>query len=278
MESLLRRCKFCVVVIGVLFLAACSSTNEPIRLYEGVKQPDSDVVKFIIPADLDILRLDEASFKDSPHISDGQYQLELLPGTHRFKIIYSRIWGSDALGNLVESNAFYFDVNALAGSTYVFKHNGPVDLLDADWSDVSDIRIWLEEQKTGRKIKAISVRAYDDIISRYILGDDEPEKRKVVLAKPKSAPGSQQQLRQKDSTSTEQDKVQQKAGEQLEFWWKIANAAQRKLFQDWLVTLKEPTLANSGDAMQQKALAQLKFWWKLADLKQRESFLLWIKK
>ncbi len=271
MVSLLRCYKLFVVVISVLLLAACSSTNEPIRLYEGVKQPGSDVVKFVIPADLDILRLDEASFKDSPHISDGQYQLELLPGTHRFKIIYSRIWGSDALGNLVESDAFYFDVNALAGSTYVFKHNGPVDLLDADWSDVSDIRIWLEEQKTGRKIKAVSVRADGDIISRYILGDDEPVKLKA-------ASGSQQQPGQKDSTSTELDKVQQKASEQLKFWWKIANAAQRKLFQDWLVTLKETTLANSGDAMQQKALAQLKFWWKLADLKQRESFLLWIKK
>jgi len=266
-----------VIFTSILVLTACGTMSDTIRLYEGTKS-EQEIVKFIIPADLDLLKLDDEDFKSSPKISDGQYQLELLPGKHRFKTIYSRIWGSDALGSLVQSDAFYFDVTTSAGSVYEFKHNGPIDLFDADdWSDIDDIKIWLEEQKTGRKIKPMSVFAYGNIISRYILGHDRPAKFEAVTVKA-MAKDEVKQAEPKNSNAKELDKLQQKANEQLQFWWKIADANQRDVFQRWLITLKEITTSKTMDSMQQNASDQLKFWWKLADMEQRKSFLLWVKK
>lgn len=270
MVSLLKAYRLYIVVIGVLFLSACSSTSGPVRLYEGAVKQDSDIVKLSVPAALDILEIDNKVFEGSPHILEGQYQIELLPGVHNFKVRYSQIWGSDALGMMVGSNVFYFTLETSAGSVYNFKHNGPEDLLDAEFDNlVEDIDIWLEEykdgqQKTARKIKAVGVYTYSNLQSSFLGEGSVVTKRTAVKGVARQVPVAEQ--------------VQQKANEQLEFWWKIADAQQRKVFQDWLITLKETTVANSGDAMQQKALAQLKFWWKLADLKQRESFLLWIKK
>ncbi len=265
MKSLLKDYKLYVVVIGVLFLAACSSTNGSVRLYEGVKQPDSDVVKLTVPAALDVLEVDGKDFEDSPGIREGQYQLDLLPGAHSFKVRYSQNWGTEALGIMVTGNSFYFTVDTPAGSVYEFKHNGPEDLLYAEYGNsVDDIQIWLEEQKTGSKIEAVSIYAYGNAFSSLLGEDEVVVKRTAVKGAAKQVPVAEQ--------------VQQKASEQLKFWWKIANTEQRKVFQDWLVTLKEVTAGKTSNAMQQKAAEQLKFWWKLADLKQRESFLLWTKK
>ncbi len=274
---LLRCYKVGIVIFAMLLLAACSSISGPVRLYEGIKS-DKDIVKFIIPADLDILKLDGEKPKNLPVISDGLYHLELLPGNHRFTVVYSRMWGSDALGSFVESDAFYFDVPTTAGSTYKFKDNGPANLVDADnWYDIDEIKIWIEEQKTGRKIKALSVRAYGNILYRYITGNSQVIKPEVAIKK-SVAKVDVNQAQLKDINAKELDNVQQKANEQLEFWWKVANAEQRKVFQDWLVTQKELKANKTTNTMQQKATTQLKFWWKLADMEQRKSFLLWVKK
>lgn len=273
-----RPYKVLVVSMLMLLLTACGSMSAtaPVRMHDGVK-PDKDIVKFSISADFDLLELDGEKFKRSPNISDGQYQLQLLPGNHRFKVIYSRMWGSDALGNFVESDAYYFDVAAVAGSEYAFKHNGPNDLLDADYYDIGDVKIWLEEQKTGQEIKAIGVRDYGNIISRYILGYDKPFTPQVTLqaaAVKTIAKTEVKQAEQKNLDSEALNKVQQKAAKQLEFWWKIANAEQRKVFDDWLISQKELRENKANDSMQQNAAEQLKFWWKLADTQQRKSFLL----
>ncbi len=278
---LLYAYKVIVAAVGLSFLSACASIPgsgmpESVRMYKGVKA-DKDIVKFIVPADLNILQLDGKEFNDSPNLSDGEYRLELLPGQHRFKVNYSKIWGSDALGNLVESDVFFFDVSSAAGSGYNFKHNGPTDMDASEWSDIGDIKIWLEEQKTAKKITAASVNRSGNILSRIIFGGDKTPEPEVVT-KNTAVKMDVKQVEQNSHNAKELDNVQQKANQQLQFWWKIADKEQRNTFQRWLVTLKETSAAKADVAMQQKALQQLKFWWKLADIKQRESFLLWVEK
>ncbi len=278
MLSLLKAYRLYVFVIGALFLSACSSTSGPVRLYEGVAKQDSDIVKLSVPAALDILEIDNKAFKDSPHIAEGQYHLNLLPGVHSFKVRYSQIWGSDALGMMVSSDIFYFTLETSAGSVYNFKHNGPEDLLDAEFDNVvEDIKIWLEEykqgqQKTASKIEAVGVYTYSNLQSSFLGKGGVVTKRTAVKGLARQVPLAEQ-VQQKELNN-----IKQKASEQLEFWWKIANTEQRKVFEDWLVTLKEVSGSKTSDSMQQKAAEQLKFWWKLANTEQRKSFLLWIKK
>jgi len=268
MLSLLQGFKPYIVVIGML-LTACSNLG-PVRLYAGAKQPDSQVVKFIFPAAVDALEIDGEKFTDSSGITEGQYELDLLPGEHSFKVIYSQNWGSEALGSLVESKAFYFTLNTAAGNVYHFEHNGPKDLVYAEFGhSIDDIKIWLIASKTGNKIEAVNVQTYGYIISRYLFGS-------VGTGSEAKKPAEKEKINQ--SQQKELNNVQQKASEQLEFWWKIANAEQRKVFQDWLVTQKELKTNKTMNTMQQKATTQLKFWWKLADMEQRQSFLLWVKK
>ncbi|HEB85798.1 MAG TPA: DUF2057 domain-containing protein [Gammaproteobacteria bacterium] len=236
------------LIICVLFLSACANTNGPIRLYAGPQKSKNEIVTFRVPYELEVVAIDGRKLK-MPYVPEGQYQFELLPGNHVLKVIYTAYWGDDTSGNVVVSDAFYFRVATTAGSSYVFKHNGPTDLVYASFdSQISDIRIWLVQQKTGQTINAISTRAYGNYLTRalrhVVSGTEEgkpvaiqEEGAKITVPTSSISPPVTLSSTAKQTNASaliaEQIIARQNALDRLKFWWKMANEKQRKAFQVW---------------------------------------------
>lgn len=234
-----------IIIIGGIFLSACASTNSTVRLYGGSEKPDSEIVKIRVPYELEVLSIDGRKLK-TPYVPDGEYLLELLPGKHVFKVIYTEYWGDETSGNIEVSDAFYFQVATTAGSHYVFKHNGPADLVYAsfNWS-ISDIKIWLVQQETGQTINAASTSTYGNYLTRTLrqaasgTEEDKPVTDSNTAQKNNTKMTSPTTLKltaKPDDSSAliaEQIIAQQNALDRLKFWWKMADENQRKAFQAW---------------------------------------------
>ena len=259
-----------LTLVALLSLSACS-TSTNLKLYDGNKKPNSELITVVVPSALDILEVDGKEYNDSPSLTEGSYQLQLLPGEHSFTAVYSETWGSEALGNIVQSDAFYFKTSAQAGSTFELKHNGPTELDSAEFDlSIDELKVWLLDTQTAKRIEPVAVVAYGNLLSRMAYRAVAPETT-TVQAQPKEIAASKKQ-------QAELTNVKSKAEDELQFWWKIADKKQRDGFQKWIVTLKEVKADNVTDEMQQKAADQLMFWWKLANVEQRESFLRWVGK
>ena len=240
--------------LSVFLLTACSSKG-PLRLYAGVEKSDNEIVTFIFPAALDVLTFDGNEIKKLPAVLDGKYMLKASPGKHTLKVVYSELWGGSAFGSVEVSNAFYFNFDTTAGSSYIFRHDAPEDLIDADFDKTGkDVSIWAEKENNREKIIAVTRSKYRGYIGSF-LDRDEPEPEKTEKVDNKS--------------------LQDKAAKQLIFWWKLAEVKQRELFQSWMSDKKEMTLGKELPILQKKAAEQLKFWWGIATDKQRIEFKKW---
>lgn len=240
--------RYICLIIYFLSLFACAGAAGPIRLYEGTKKPDDEIARLLVPSELEVVAIDGEEL-DVPYVPDSQYQVELLPGDHQIAVVYSEYWGDPTVGNLVVSDAFYFRIALAAGSTYMFKHDAPEDLMNADISP-RDIKIWLEQPQTGQTINAVSRGTYGTLLARTIrqLGTGkEAGKPKAVVNSPaidsgemdsekQTAATSQTLATQNDSSAllAEQIISQQNALVRLKFWWKMADGKQRKAFQVWI--------------------------------------------
>jgi len=247
--------RYYIFALSALFLTACSSVNGPLRLYDGAEKADTEIATFIFPEALDILAFDGNEIENLPAILDGKYLLKALPGKHTLKVVYSEVWGGSAMGSVEVSKAFYFSIDAVAGSRYVFRHDAPEDLINANYDKTGqDVSIWAVKDNSSGKIVAVTRSEYRGYIGSF-LGEDKPETGKTEKVDGKS--------------------LQDKAAKQLIFWWKLAEVKQRELFQGWMSDKKELAPDKDLPALQKKAAEQLKFWWNIATEKQRSEFKKW---
>ena len=204
-------------IITAITITACSS-NGTIRLFDGEKN-ENEVVTFKLPAALKILEVDGKEIKSNIFKPDGFYQLQTLPGKHFLKAVYSEYWGTENLGDIETSPAFYFAIDARAGRHYIFRHNGPQDLVKATSDNtIRDIAIWIEDQSTSVKINPTNSQSYGGFMNNLL---KNAEKVKVLDSEP---------VQLIESKSSAQINVT----EQLKYWWELADEKQRQSFQQWV--------------------------------------------
>ncbi|MFV2061262.1 MAG: DUF2057 family protein [Gammaproteobacteria bacterium] len=246
-----------IFIILISGLVACA-TNDLSQLYEGDTKPDNEIAKILLPASLEVAEIDNKSIR-TPFNPDGFQPIGLLPGKHKIRVYYKEHWGASTGGGVAVSDVFDFDVTLEAGKEYVFKHNGPKDLVDADIeSTVNDIKIWLYQPDTKITTQASGRVAYGNFINR------------AVMSAAAYSPSSES-VKQSETTLNEL--------EQLQTNWKAADDRQRNSFKTWVAnrsaTAKPPTENNAADKAK-NANTQLQHWWKMADEKQRKAFSDWI--
>ncbi|MFV1985223.1 MAG: DUF2057 family protein [Thiohalomonadales bacterium] len=243
-------------------LTACAS-DDISRMYEGDKRPDTEIARIMLPGALQVIEVNNKKIK-TPYQPDGYQSMDFLPGRHIIRVFYKEYWGAESGGGLEVSDIFDFDVTLDAGKEYVFQHNGPDDLIDANIeSSINDIKIWLYQPDTKTKIQPFDRVAYGNFISHSI--------RSIAT----TAPAAQK--------STPQTEL-----EQLQSSWKMADDRQRNTFKTWVTnrslntkpaTETTPSAAKtpaSEKATENDAYQQLEHWWKMADDKQRKAFSDWI--
>lgn len=236
-----------ILSIFLVLLSSCASASKPIRAYAGAERPAAEIARFQVPSALEILAFDGKKL-ETPYVPGSQYELEVLPGEHVLKVVYAELWGDPTSSEHVTSDAFLFKLSVSAGRTYKFKHNGPEDLVAADFTQLSDIRIWIEQPETGQAVKAENVTAYGSEVTRAILpslsGQDAASsdvRLGTVQTMPAAVPANQNSSQSETSALTaEQIISRQNAVDRLKFWWKLADEKQRKDFKAWIENQNSP--------------------------------------
>ena len=82
LKMFLHRYRYICLTMYVVLLSACAGINSPVRLYDGAKRPDNEIVTLVIPYELEVVAVDGEKVK-TPYVPDGQYRLELLPGDRK---------------------------------------------------------------------------------------------------------------------------------------------------------------------------------------------------
>lgn len=208
MKILLHRRRYICFIIYCVSLFGCAGISGHIRLYEGPKKTDDEIARFLVPSELELVAINGVELK-APYVPDSHYQVELLPGDHQIMVLYSEYWGDPTGGSLVVSDVFYLQITVVSGSTYMFKHNGPEDLMNVDIL-VSDIKIWLEQPKTGQTIEAVSRSVsgiyFNRTIRQIATGKEAGKLKEVVDSSPinseKQTPAKSQLPTDQDTSST----------------------------------------------------------------------------
>lgn len=245
--SVFNRYRYVGPMIVAFLLSACAavSNDGPVRLYTGAKKPDSEVVRLIIPGELKVEKLDGKKV-ETPYVPGGNYELQLLPGDHRIRIFYEEFWGDLTSGAMEKSDIFNFNLAAAAGSTYVFKHDGPKDVTNVDiGKSAKYIKIWVKHQDSGQTTHAASKiesgivadmmrKAAGTAKQGEVVGQDGTPVATANVTSPATEPA--QTLAKGTAASTamaEKIVSEQDALDRLKFWWKMADEKQRKAFQAW---------------------------------------------
>lgn len=210
---------FNLIVIAV-FLTACNSSGM-IRLYDGVEKDSSEIATFVFPKSLDLQEVDGTKVRSMMFSSNDTYQLQLLPGKHFIKTAYSEYWGTEKLGNMEDSDSFYFAIDAQAGNQYQFEHNGPTDLKNAlKTNSTSNIKIWAIDRASGSKINPTTNQSYGGFLSGLLNNESETKSQPVPISNPVDADPA----------------IRQTVESQLKYWWNLADIKQRENFRKWLAT------------------------------------------
>ena len=232
--------RYLIMVIMFVLLVSCANVNSPVRAYAGAKRPDADIARFLVSSSLEVLVIDGKKL-EVPYLPGSQYELEVLPGDHVLKVVYAELWGDPTTSEHVTSDAFYFKISTTANAVYEVKHNGPEDLVDTDFTHLSEIKIWIEQPKTGQTIHAANVTAYGSAITRAFQPSANEQEvysgmqmSAVQHSTPTTVQSNQDSVPSATSTLTAEQVIsQQDALDRLKFWWKLANEKQREVFKTW---------------------------------------------
>lgn len=273
---IVRRISTVLLCAAVLAAGACAPHTGLVQVYDGPKRPSQEIVKLIALSSLEVLVVDGKEI-DLPFFSGKQYEMELLPGSRKLKVIYREsLRRPDAQSQLFVSDAFLFQLNAKAGAVYLLEHDGPTrDQQVGDF--IERPNIWLVDPETGQRIEPYAREKYGSAIVRFFRRPDASDTASAADA------GKQPSAGTMGSASQAEDIVmQQDALERLKFWWKEAGADVRQAFREWIGTespstgTTDPASQTEDIVMQQDDVKRLQFWWKMADEKDRKAFREWM--
>ena len=149
---MMRRVSTVLLCAAVLGAGACAPHTGLVQAYDGPKRPSQEVVKLIVLSSLEVLAVDGKEI-DLPFFSGKQYEMELLPGSRKLKVIYREsLRRPDAENELIVSDAFLFQLNAKAGAVYLLEHDGPTRGQPFD-ELTKRPNLWLVDPETGRRIE-----------------------------------------------------------------------------------------------------------------------------
>lgn len=211
---------FRILYLGIIVtvLSSCSSDGV-YRLFDGGEKPGSEIATLIFPNALDLKEVDGKNLSSRFFSNNDTYQLQVLPGKHFIKTAYSEYWGKEKNGSMERSDDFYFAVDATAGTTYSFKHNGPVDLKTAlTTHSAKDIAIWLVNEADGSRIDPASSQSYGGFLTSLLQNESAKKPEMDTHSNP----------------ATVDPAIRKTVESQLQYWWNIADTEQRENFRKWL--------------------------------------------
>lgn len=211
-----------IVVLAVLALLAggCSTVKGPVRGYSGPERPDQAVARVSVPTDLEVRSIDGKEVK-LPYAAGETYQVRLLPGRHRLRLVYKHLWGN-ASGVMVTSRPMDLEFDARAGAVYRVGFPEPRSEDDASVYAAAP-KAWLIDSASGARVESSEVQGVG--ILRGVLSA-------VPVGAPPSSPAPSTHAGAVGADA-EQQVMNADPAARLRFWWKLASPEQRRQFLDW---------------------------------------------
>lgn len=147
--ALLR--SFALIAAAAFLLTACSR-SPVVQLYEGAKQPDSQVLTIRVPTDLEVFTINGSEVDGvNTFFNTDHKDLKLSPGRYEILAYYKRLWDLDADNHeVMKSDPALFVVDGEAGEFYRLGFERPQNVTQARALE-EDFSGWVENMNSGEK-------------------------------------------------------------------------------------------------------------------------------
>ena len=207
---------FWLAIITSLLLTACQNIP-PYQAYEGSMKTDTEVARFTVPGEFNLLSIDGKKFKQLA-LRDGAV-VKLLPGSHQFIIEYYEFF--DLGGGEFEkvgSKPMAITFTVEAGNQYVVNSVKFEDVVKAQTYAEKPI-ITITNTTNKHSVPAvIKYNLYGKKLFATLFGKSNSESTPVP----------------NETGSTQPSNKNVKALEMLKYWWETADEKQQDDFNQWL--------------------------------------------
>ena len=150
--ALLR--SFALIAAAAFLLTACSR-SPVVQLYEGAKQPDSQVLTIRVPSDLEVFTINGSEVDGVNTFFASDYKdVKLTPGRYEILAYYKELWQLDADNHeIVKTNPANFVIEGKGGDQWQLGFNKPQDVEQARAMEDS-FSGWVANSKTGERVDA----------------------------------------------------------------------------------------------------------------------------
>lgn len=147
--ALLR--SFALIAAAAFLLTACSR-SPVVQLYEGAKQPDSQVLTIRVPSDLEVFTINGSEVDGvNTFFNTDHKDLKVSPGRYEILAYYKRLWDLDADSHeVMKSDPALFVVDGEAGEFYRLDFERPQNVTQARALE-EDFSGWVENMNSGEK-------------------------------------------------------------------------------------------------------------------------------
>ncbi len=147
--ALLR--SFALIAAAAFLLTACSR-SPVVQLYEGAKQPDSQVLTIRVPSDLEVFTINGSEVDGvNTFFNTDHKDLKVTPGRYEILAYYKRLWDLDADSHeVMKSDPALFVVDGKAGEFYRLDFERPQNVTQARALE-EDFSGWVENMNSGEK-------------------------------------------------------------------------------------------------------------------------------
>ena len=147
--ALLR--SFALIAAAAFLLTACSR-SPVVQLYEGAKQPDSQVLTIRVPSDLEVFTINGSEVDGvNTFFNTDHKDLKVTPGRYEILAYYKRLWDLDADNHeVMKSDPALFVVDGEAGEFYRLDFERPQNVTQARALE-EDFSGWVENMNSGEK-------------------------------------------------------------------------------------------------------------------------------
>ncbi|HBS14396.1 MAG TPA: DUF2057 domain-containing protein [Alcanivorax sp.] len=147
--ALLR--SFALIAAAAFLLTACSR-SPVVQLYEGAKQPDSQVLTIRVPSDLEVFTINGSEVDGvNTFFNTDHKDLKVTPGRYEILAYYKRLWDLDADSHeVMKSDPALFVVDGKAGEVYRLDFERPQNVTQARALE-EDFSGWVENMNSGEK-------------------------------------------------------------------------------------------------------------------------------
>lgn len=227
-------------LIAAAFLLTACSRSPVVQLYEGAKQPDTQVLTLRVPTDLEVFTINGREVDGVNTFFNTDYKdLKLSPGRYEILAYYKRLWDLDADSHeVMKSDPALFVVDGKAGEFYRLGFERPQNVTQARALE-EDFSGWVENMNSGEKTPS---QASGLVLNRGFLapitGTEvetkgasavEPKAVKAVTPAPASPATNQGSASGSASTAAQANYL-----DTLKAQWNQATQEERRQFLQWI--------------------------------------------